>query len=331
MKKNLLILLLISLAASCDKVGSAYVSDDLIVFRFITPEETKAEVTADNISNSSLFVYGNRTDLTNSVSSIVFAKAALTESNGLWKPDTQRNWENSSFYEFYGYAYSSVSDSDGAALTINNQQGTQITVTQPPGDYTKTIDYLSSYRYETTTGTDGNYPVVPLELEHAMAKVSIDLVIAQAMTTLNEIDIEITLNGIRNSAVMSCTPKLYSAQGGNLWMVSNVAETVATYTKEELVSRSDSDKDVIMTDFMSFMAIPMTSGQMSGYELTLSYKVESEVFERTFPLKDVTDGWKNGHCVRYVVTVDNSIHLTGTITDFVETDYIEGTVLPDLG
>lgn len=336
MKKSIYIAVFMYLALSCTKVGSDMQSDVPMVFDLKTPDVavTKTELDAGNISSHNVFLYGTRN------SSVIFNGRNLTTQNAttnFWVPAGGGTWTASSFYEFYAYAYNTPAD-EGCSLILNNTMGTDIDITQPVQDHANTIDYLYSYRYETRTGTDGKYPVVPLQLEHAMAKVSVDVIVAQAMTTRGEIDITLTLEGIYNDATMACTPKKYDVAGTNLWSVSNIGNTTATYTYSRTVS-ADADDDVEIPEFMSFMAIPVISNQMSGYSLTLTYEIykrDGEVknivstYSREFPLQGVTVGWYNGHHVRYSVTVDNSIHLSGSILDFIETDYIEGAVLPDL-
>jgi hypothetical protein len=40
--------------------------------------------------------------------------------------------------------------------------------------------------------------------------------------------------------------------------------------------------------------------------------------------------WLPGHHVVYTLEVDTGIHIEGTISPWIDVDYIEGTVLPDV-
>ena len=57
----------------------------------------------------------------------------------------------------------------------------------------------------------------------------------------------------------------------------------------------------------------------------------SYTYRYEFALKAFTpNGWVSGHRVRYVLTVDNSIHLSGSVVDYQDVDYLEGVLLPDI-
>ena len=76
---------------------------------------------------------------------------------------------------------------------------------------------------------------------------------------------------------------------------------------------------------------------MDGYKLVLTYYNNGDdtsgnpTYRYEFVLKDYSsNGWMSGHRVRYVLTVDNSIHLMGSIVDYQDVDYMDGVMLPDI-
>jgi hypothetical protein len=132
-------------------------------------------------------------------------------------------------------------------------------------------------------------------------------------------------------------PKVYGEEGTNSWYVTYEGSTTATYI-QSISNTADNmeGRDTHMD--MSFIAIPVLNADMEGYVLTLTYNNASKQdsstepdYTYTFNLKDYTPkGWVNGHKVKYVLTIDNSIHLTGKIVDYQDADYIEAVLIPDI-
>ena len=141
------------------------------------------------------------------------------------------------------------------------------------------------------------------------------------------------IGGIRRGATMLCLqPKQDGEEGTNTWHVTFTENlSTASYTVNSVNSTDlnrTGNENGIAPD-MSFIAIPVMNEEMDGYTLTLTYYIESQPYVYSFDLKKFTpDGWVNGHKVRYVLTIDNSIHLTGKIVDFEDVDYIEAVVMP---
>ena len=165
-----------------------------------------------------------------------------------------------------------------------------------------------------------------------MSKVEVDVRLAQAMIgKVNGISVKIS--GIKRGATMLCLqPKQDGEEGTNTWHVTFTENlSTASYTVESVNSTNlnlSGNENGIAPD-MSFIAIPVMNEEMDGYTLTLTYNIESQQYVYSFDLKKFTpDGWVNGHKVRYVLTIDNSIHLTGKIVDFEDVDYIEAVVMP---
>ena len=88
---------------------------------------------------------------------------------------------------------------------------------------------------------------------------------------------------------------------------------------------------------MEFLALPASHNM--PYSLTVKYDViekeDDKIVERSsfapapFILRNyTTDGWRSGHRVKYNLSIDNGINLSGNIADWVEMEYIEGVILP---
>ena len=347
MRRTICILILAALV-SCTKESGP--SGRLMEFSVRTPDVvgTKAEVTSDNLKSSNVSVYGIMSDGT--VSDPVFeysyvASLKYDQTNSIWYPkqgETGFTWDTDGkkYYQFYAYTY----DQGNAALSISNTEyGRQFTVTQPEtGDGSNTADYLLSYM--VNVAPSANYPMVNLNLEHAMAKVEVDVQIANSMfddLTTDQVDgdvclasdITVTVSGINRKAAMLCVqPKLDGEEGSNTWQVTLDEAYRASYEKEISAEKSDNmvGENSLAPD-MAFMAVPVTEAQMTGYDLVLKYEgvVSGNKYEYTFDLAEFSPkGWVSGHKIRYVLTIDNSISLTGSVVDYEDVDYIEAVIVP---
>ena len=358
---------MISLLAllSCDKESRPGRAGGAIEFSVMTPDmlATKAEVMKDErtdaVNTTDIYIYGAKSSGSTSETLVDAPGAQLiyNETTKVWNPQVwvyedysyrQSNlqWEDNFYYRFYGFAYSSNTNTsgNGSIAITNNTYGRQFTVTQPEsGDGTNTVDYLLSYLVNLNPNT---FPLVPIHLEHAMARVDVDVQIANAMynkddggniTDCHVQDISVSIEGIRRKATMLCLqPKLYGEQGSHTWYISfDDSESRAIYTSSNIdnsINNLEGTENGISPD-MSFIAVPVTNDEMEDYILTLKYKgnLSNTDYKYEFPLKDFSPlGWLNGHKVKYVLTIDNSIHLTGKILDYEDVDYIEAVIVPDV-
>ena len=361
--KRFIYIIVCLLAVACHKEPLSRGTEDCIEFSVITPDVTvtKAEVTSTGVDNNTdkVYVYGS---ISNGTTSTALFSAPgvskLTHDKKIWKPAETKNWNDQSYYEFYGYAYNqranvvstlNNNDNNGQLKIVASDYGRHINIYQPTSvtwaqssgiDQSGTIDYLLSYKVTVTPTTV--HPLVPLQLEHAMAKVEIDVKIAESMYSTEQCyvgDLAIEVSNIIGSADLVClTPKQYGAAGTNSWERELDASRSCTYKVTGITTGEDNKDESTATPKdpdMSFMAIPVDKAEMSAYKLKVTYTSsasgQSTQYEKEFNLADFTPkGWVSGHRVKYVLTVDNSIHLTGTILDFEEVDYIEGTILPDI-
>lgn len=352
MRRYVFILSSLLAVLSCSKEDRRAV-DKAMEFSVNIPEVTvtKAEVTESGLTGRTdkVYVYGMMSD--GASSKPVFESpgvAGLYYDNTakIWNPKQGNDvvkWKDDYYYRFYGYAYSSNASVGTDLIIANDIYGRQFTVTHPEtaswtapdaagaaSDGSGTIDYLLSYL--VSIPPSANYPLVPLHFEHAMSKVEVDVRLAQAMIGKVS-EISVNISRIKRGATMLCLqPKQDGEEGTNTWHVTFTENlSTASYTVESvnITELNKSGNENGIAPDMSFIAIPVMNEEMDGYTLTLTYYIESQEYVYSFDLKKFTpDGWVNGHKVRYVLTIDNSIHLTGKIVDFEDVDYIEAVVMP---
>ena len=352
---------------------------EIMQFSVLTPEQvsTKAEVTESGLvsAGDQVYVYGMSSDGSSSIPVFASPGTAKLQYNAVtntWKPIqieyetspdnnelvekyVDKTWDSEGrlYYQFYAYAYSGNVDLNTNLVISTDVAGRQFTVVQPESatwsapqsaagvsDGSGTVDYLLSYLVNVPPSPSKNYPLVHLQLEHAMAKVEVDVQMARAM--INKIkNVSVEIKGIRRGATMLCLqPKFDTDPGSNSWLVTmNNGLSRASYKVTDIACSEDNlgeGTNLISTD-MSFIAVPVTKSEMDGYKLVLTYYNDDDdisgdpTYRYEFALRDFSsNGWMSGHRVKYILTVDNSIHLTGSIVDYQDVDYMEGVMLPDI-
>ncbi|MBO5875253.1 MAG: hypothetical protein J6Q20_01860 [Alistipes sp.] len=299
---------------------------------------SRAGLTQEDVEDMRVYVYG----VQNSTTSL-YSGAAITKDpdTGRWYPSTIRRWVTGANYSFYGYAYSTDS-----GLTIKDD-GMTIEVSQPASyDYAAEaagnspfIDYLLSYSFKVADGR--MRPLVDLQLEHAMTLVDIRVVKDPSISGV--ILTNMTLKNIFRSGTMKCTAQAITNSGDkNTWSVAFNGSNDATYsingTFADGYSVSESVADTEAK--MSIMALPQQL--TANATLTITYYVNEKsdpsaaednwvLHENTFRLYEYTPYvWQSGHHVVYQATIDTGIHLQGTVADWINVDYIEGTIMPEI-
>lgn len=344
-KSLLLIAALLPALLSCVKESHSCVNcHQEIAFQVFADNEmyvpeVRSEITQDNISSVTLFAKANNTNIFAPNASISINKP---QTGVIWKPNTKYYWNNDVNYIFHGYAHSPIPS--GGSLTVNSE-GRGVTITQPAtlsfdkGGQANTIDYLLSYQvnYEPSN----THQPVPIMLEHALTKVSLYVSRATSMNSLEISNVQVKFSKIKNQATLFCNKqKDYHKdyETNNEWSY-NLGTSVADYSK--IYGNADvKDEKNTTGPLMSFIAIPNDHEGMRDYQLSLSYDVTihgtggaqdtKHSYSRTFSLYDVSTMWQSGHHVIYKFLIDNGIHLTGSIVDWIDVDYIEGTVLPPI-
>ena len=117
--------------------------------------------------------------------------------------------------------------------------------------------------------------------------------------------------------------------------------TPAPYTDQEgrvpMVTKGEEGEVV-----MAFLAIPQQMEMVNTLRVSFwvnekfNFDDESEPdnfvhHEAEFKLYNYSPiVWRSGHRVVYTLEVDTGIHLQGVIAPWIDVDYIEGTVLPEI-
>ncbi|MGM9735053.1 MAG: hypothetical protein ACI3ZL_01435 [Candidatus Cryptobacteroides sp.] len=360
MRRPLYILLAIFLLGVSCRKEQPHESDNRISFHVYTPMDlaTRAEVTDETIletSETSVYVYESRQTLFGTSGIALLPENNGSDYSGRWLPQGDWYWGDTwnVDYQFWGWAYSPAGSSD---ISISDA-GTTIEVTQPStypsgGGY---VDYLLSYIHSEpalASSTD-NRKSIPLAFEHALTMVDIYLYREQSMTdnpSLNmSVDVvidELTLGKIYNKAKMSCNSHAYLStnQQRNAWSVQSKSGSVdyslTNIPDDDIKEREEA---LALAPMMRFISIPVTNTDMlpnDRYKLTVKYTVTvsdtitdeslSNTYIEAFDLSAVTLAWLSGHRVKYELCISNGIELTGTIVDWVDVEYVEGVVLPNI-
>lgn len=270
------------------------------------------------------------------------------QTTAKWLPRTSsnyRDWRAGSSYTFNGFAYTPTNATSSSMLTIKSY-GKEIVVNQPSTyNPSQMVDYMLSH---TFTVADGRVrPLVQLDLEHAMSLVEVRLVKHES---INEAYIEnVTMSGFFRSATMNCiAPAVYNSGASNEWNAALAGSddtvysfTPAPYTDQEgrvpMVTKGEEGEVV-----MAFLAIPQQMEMVNTLRVSFwvnekfNFDDESEPdnfvhHEAEFKLYNYSPiVWRSGHRVVYTLEVDTGIHLQGVIAPWIDVDYIEGTVLPEI-
>lgn len=268
--------------------------------------------------------------------------------NGVWRSD--KDWVTGKDYDFYGYI-TSPGNGDGTSITLNNANGTGVTITEPSvyrDDNDWWSDYLMSYR-TSANGTDRG--LVNLMMERLTVGVEL------YMSTPNDEKVTLETAEFRNinrRATFSLTTHHVYTPGEIIGEdMLNSWHTVQETGSGNRTTYQVKDKEVRKLDagqkfgygseyrIMSFLAVPQpTHVEEAGAEynivLYLKYTVQEEVgstpaeYETELLLQDYRPtAWDRGHRIRYYVTIDSSVGLTGNVAAWKSIDFIEGTLLPD--
>ena len=327
------------LFVGCGKEEPPVINSPEIGFGISTVDvSTRAGLTQDDIEDMRVYIYGVQNNTTTLYSAAPITKDGET---GRWFPSTIRRWVEGATYSFYGYAYSTNSglSISGEGLTIDVTQPASYNYEAERNGTSSFIDYLLSYSFKVANGA--SRPLVDLQLEHAMTLV--DIQIAKDPSIVGAVLTEMTLSNIFRTGTMKCTSQAIANSGErNIWSVTFNGSNDAAYS---IISPLNSG--YMITDSanttearMSIMALPQQL--TANTKLTIKYYVNEKLdnsdpednwvlHESSFKLYEYTPYvWQSGHRVVYQATIDTGIHLQGSIAEWINVDYIEGTILPDV-
>ena len=326
MKRVFTILLGALLLSACDGGDIEVGTSQEISFNPLHTQ--RGAMTQTDIDNSTVYVYGVQNNTTNIYSATPITRDAAT---GKWFPSSKRNWVEGSSYSFYGYAYNTK---NGLTL-VSGKNGLEIEVQQPTTyNESAMVDYLLSYTYKVADGA--MRPVVQLHLEHAMSLVEIYVVRGNMFEARLK---SISLQNIYSSASMKCTSQAIANSGErNVWQVTPSGENnvVYTYTPSSAVIGDKRDNTEAK---MVLMCVPQQL--TASTKLSIVYEINEKVTPESpdnfvehieeFYLYDYQPiNYQSGHRIVYTATIDSGVNLEGAVKDWIDVDYIEGTVLPEI-
>lgn len=263
--------------------------------------------------------------------------------NGVWRSSKQ--WTSGRSYQFYAYISSPGSGTKASVSVSDN--GRNVTVTEP-SEYSEDLglaawsDYFLSY---ITTADGDTRGLVSLDFERVTTCVELYVSTPNSETVTIE-NVEFT--NVNRSATFRITDHAnsgdaVSGQMNNSWSVTTgslrTTYSVSDVVVKQLPAGQDFDYD---TDYrvMYFLTVPQaTHVEETGNEydiyLNMTYTVKESdtstpVYTVELPLNEYRPAmWEMGHKIRYYVSIDTSVELTGTVSAWKTVDFIEGTLLPD--
>ena len=317
----------ILLFAGCAESDVMLVASSEIAFN--AEHIQRGAMTQEDIDNSRVYVYGVQNNTNRIYNNAPITRDAAT---GKWFPSTKRNWTEGSSYSFYGYAYNT---SNGLTL-VSGKDGLEIEV-QQPSTYNEEamIDYLLSYTYKVADGA--MKPVVQLHLEHAMSLVEIYVVRG------NMFDARLTkmaFENIYSAASMKCTAQAIVNSGEkNKWQTTPSGSNHTVYAFEPTSITTIGDERENTEAVMKIMCVPQQI--TANTKLTIEYEINEKVtaesadnwvlHKEEFYLFNYNPvNYQPGHRIIYTATIDSGVNLVGVVKDWIDVDYIEGTVLPEI-
>ena len=317
----------ILLFAGCTESDVMLIASSEIAFN--AEHIQRGAMTQEDIDNSRVYVYGVQNNTNRIYNNAPITRDAAT---GKWFPSTKRNWTEGSSYSFYGYAYNT---SNGLTL-VSGKDGLEIEV-QQPSTYNEEamIDYLLSYTYKVADGA--MKPVVQLHLEHAMSLVEIYVVRG------NMFDARLTkmaFENIYSAASMKCTAQAIVNSGEkNKWQTTPSGSNNTVYAFEPTSITTIGDERENTEAVMKIMCVPQQI--TANTKLTIEYEINEKVtaesadnwvlHKEEFYLFNYNPvNYQPGHRIIYTATIDSGVNLVGVVKDWIDVDYIEGTVLPEI-
>lgn len=327
MKRIFTILLGSALLSACAGGDMMFGKSDEISFN--AKHIQRGAMTQTDIDNSRVYVYGVQNNTNR-----IYNNAPITRdvATGKWFPQTKRNWTEGSSYSFYGYAYNTT---NGLTL-VSGKDGLEIEV-QQPSTYNEAamIDYLLSYTYKVADGA--MKPIVQLHLEHAMSLVEIYVVRGNMFEARLK---SMTFENIYSAASMKCTSQAIVNSGEkNVWQTTPSGLNNAVYTFAPTATTEIGDKRDNTGAVMKIMCVPQQI--TANTKLIIEYEINEKVTpespdnfvakKQEFLLFNYNPvNYQPGHRIVYTATIDSGVNLEGVIKDWIDVDYIEGTVLPEI-
>lgn len=326
MRRFLYILLAVALFG-CEKLGFETV--ELGEIKFDAIPVSRDALSQSNIENGKVFVCGVQNNSTKIFNNVAITRDAAT---GKWFASTKKSWTQGSNYSFHAYAYNT---SNGLTIT-SGKDGLEFSVQQPTAyNESAMVDYLLSYSFKVADGA--MKPIVQLHLEHAMSLVEIYVVRGNMFDARLT---KMTFENIYTSGAMKCTAQAIANSGErNVWQTTPSGLNNVVYTFEPTSTTTIGDKRENTGAVMRIMCLPQQI--TADTKLTIEYEINEKVttdspdnfvaHKEEFYLFNYNPiNYQSGHRIVYTATIDSGVNLEGVVKDWINVDYIEGTVLPEI-
>lgn len=298
---------------------------------------TQADI--DGGGKAKVFICGMQNNTTALYSDAEITRDAAT---GKWFPATKKDWVNGSSYTFHGYAYNLVNGQQPTGLEFvknssgKDQYGLEVNITQPSSyNESQMIDYLVSYTHRIANGS--SKPIVQIHLEHVMTLAEFYVVRGNLFEARLK---EMTFSNIFYKGNLKCTSQAVLNSGEkNAWQMTPNGnnDVVYTYKPSSPVAIGDNRDNTAAK--MAVMCLPQQL--TAATKFTIVYEVNEKITEgsddnwvehtETFSLYNYNPiDYQSGHRVVYTATIDSGVNLEGVVKDWIDVDYIEGTVLPEI-
>ena len=328
MKKLLLLISSVVLLAACEQGGNSVDIESRSTIAFSTKSVVRSAIAQSDIDGGGATVKVYATE----DGRVLYENAEIRRENtGKWYPTTGKtDWKSGSSYSFYGYASNAT---EGLKISDN---GLSIDVTQPTSyDEAKMVDYLLSYKFQVADGA--MMPIVPIQLEHAMAMVEIYVVrgnLFEAQLT------KMSFENIYSRGSLKCTTHSIVNEGTpNVWEITLTGNGTTKYTWEPDSAIAIGDTREGTAAKMKILCIPQQL--TANTKLTIEYEVNEKLTSdgannwvphtETFQLYKYNPmNYQSGHRIVYTATIDSGVNIEGTIAQWNDVDYIEGTILPEI-
>lgn len=329
MKSIYTILFAVLILLACGKVSEDVAIEQSSEIAFNAEHTQRGAMTQEDIDNRTVYIYGVQNN-----TSRIYNNAAITRdaATGKWFPSTKRSWVEGSSYSFYGYAYNTM---NGLTL-ISGKDALEIEVQQPTTyNEEAMIDFLLSYTFKVADGA--MKPIVQLYLEHAMSLVEIYVVRGNMFDARLT---KMTFENIYTSGSMKCTAQAIANSGErNVWQTTPSGSNDVTYTFEPTSTTIIGDGRENTEAVMKIMCLPQQI--TANTKLTIEYEINEKVttdspdnfvaHKEEFYLYNYNPiNYQSGHRVIYTATIDSGVNLEGVVKEWIDVDYIEGTVLPEI-
>ena len=324
---NILFGVLLLLLSSCESSDVMIGNSSEIAFN--AKHMQRGAMTQTDIDNSRVYIYGVQNNTNKIYNNAYITRDAAT---GKWFPATKRSWTEGSSYSFYGYAYNTT---NGLTL-VSGKDGLEIEVQQPTiYNEAAMMDYLLSYTFKVADGA--MKPIVQLYLEHAMSLVEIYVVRGNMFDARLT---KMTFENIYSSGSMKCTAQAIVNSGErNVWQTTPSGLNNVVYTFAPTTTTIIGDERENTQAVMKIMCLPQQI--TANTKLTIEYEINEKVtpespdnwvhHKEEFYLYNYNPiNYQSGHRIIYTATIDSGVNLEGVVKDWIDVDYIEGTVLPEI-